>query len=143
MKKVATHRLTVVLSALLLSGTAAFAQSSMSQDADSGRRISATVDSSVTTRAIQSTEYDARAELLSGIEARMNAADSILSSFVLPESAKKEVKAVSDALTESIRKARNSTAADWAQVRLELSDRYTAFAEVAIRTEQSASAKAK
>jgi hypothetical protein len=140
MKYMTKTRLSVVLTALLLTGTAAFAQLSMSQSQPEGRKVATTIDSTTTLRIILSAKFDEREELLAGIESRVRTADSILSALTLPDSAKDELKNASQALTEGIAKSRNSTAADWEKVRAELSDRYSAYAQAAVRAEQAAAA---
>lgn len=131
-------RLTVALTALLLTGSVAFAQQNMPASAAGGQRISATVDSTATVQAIQAAKFDTRAELLSGLETRMQTADSILAGLTLSATVKDDVKRAAEALTDSIRQARNATAADWEKARSDLSERYTAYAETAVRAEQAA-----
>ncbi len=138
MKYMTKTRLTVVLSALLLAGTAAFAQLNIPRDQSEGRKVSTTVDSATTLRVIQSAKFDTREEILSNIEVRVRTADAVLGSLTLPDSAKDEIKKATDALTESIQKSRASSADDWEKVRSELSERYTAYAEAAVRAEQTA-----
>lgn len=139
MKHMSTLRLSVVLSVLLLAGTAAFAQLNIPRETD-GRKISATVDSTATLRIILNAKFDTREELLANIETRMQTADSVLSGLTLPDSTKDELKKASQALTEGIAKSRNATADDWEKVRADLSDRYSAYAEAAVRAEQAAAA---
>ena len=138
MKHKSTLRSTVVLSALLLSGTAAFAQLNIPRHPADGRKVVLAVDSTATLRIILSAQFDSREELLASIETRMRSANDHLGSLSLPDAVKDELRKVTDALTTGIAKSRNSTADDWAKVRAELSDRYSAYAEAAVRAEQAA-----
>lgn len=140
MKYMTKTRLPVVLTALLLTGTAAFAQLNMPQPQADGRKVAATIDSTTTLRVILNAKFDEREELLTGIEARVRTADSVLGGLTLPDSTKDELKNASQALTEGIAKSRNATADDWEKVRADLSDRYSAYAQAAVRAEEAASA---
>lgn len=99
------------------------------------------VDSTATLRIILNAKFDTREELLASIETRVRTANDILGALSLPNAAKDDLRRASDALTEGIAKSRSSTAEDWDKVRAELSDRYSAYAEAAVRAEQAAAAK--
>lgn len=139
MKYMTKTRLSVVLTALLLSGSVASAQMNNPQDSVALRETPGAVDMSPTLQAIQNATYADREELFPGLESRVKAAETILAKLTLPDSAKDDVKKVTDALTAAIGKARGAVAADWERVRSELKDSFAAYAETVIRAEQSAS----
>lgn len=138
MKPTTMTRLSGLLTALLLAGTAAFAQLNKAQDQPATHlKAGATVDLAATLKVIQSSAFDTREELLTGIETRVRTADIILAGLTIADTAKADIRKTADALTKSISNARSLAAANWEKARTELADRYSAYAEVVIRAEQS------
>lgn len=139
MKLLKKTGLSVVLSALMLSGTVAFAQPSTPRNPESARKLEAAIATSATTQAIQSATFENREQVLADLEAHLRAAAAILSTQKLGEKDGKDVEQAVATVDASIRKARGAVAADWDQVRSEVNDSFAAYAAVAIRAEQSAS----
>lgn len=138
MKPMTKTRLPVLLSALLLCGTGAFAQ----PNPPPGQKLVATVDATATARAIQSATFDDRETVLTGLEARLTAVHEILAGCTLSDSNKDDVKKATEAVRNHIRASRDSTAADWPHVRSRLDEAYSDYVATVLRVQEEAAAAA-
>lgn len=129
-------RLPVIVSALVLLSTVAFADFNLF----GSPKASAALDSSAQLQEIQNAQFTDRDALLSGLERRIEATRGALGKLTLPDSLKDALTQADDALAEGIKVARDATADNWEDARGKLASLFSAYASAVIQADE-ASAK--
>lgn len=136
MNKANLIRLPVIVSALVLLSTVAFADFNLF----GSPKATAALDSPAQMQAIQNAQFTDRDALLSGLERRIEATRGALAKLTLSDSLRETLTKADDALVEGIKATREATADDWEATRGKLADLFSAYAS-AVRQADEASAK--
>ncbi|MBA4138777.1 MAG: hypothetical protein C0518_15840 [Opitutus sp.] len=135
MNKTNPIRLSVIVSALVLCGTVAFAEF----NPFGSTKASAALESSAQIRAIHKAQFTERDGLLSDLEQRVGASREALGKLTLSDALRDDLKKADDALASGIRKARDSSAENWEIVRSELAGLLSAYASVVRQADEATS----
>lgn len=136
MNKANLIRLPVIVSALVLLSTVAFADFNLF----GSPKASAALESSAQMQAIQNAQFTDRDALLSDLERRVEATRGALEKLTLPDSVREALTKADDALAEGIKATREATADDWEATRGKLADLFSTYASV-VKQADEASAK--
>lgn len=133
MNKTNSIRLPVIVSALVLCSTVAFAEF----NPFGSTKASAALDSSAQIRAIQSAPFAERDSLLSDLEQRVEASRNALGKLTLADALRDDLKKADDALVGGIRKAQKASAENWEIVRSELTSLLSTYASVVKQADEA------